>query len=296
MELRRLHYFTVTAEELHMGRAAERLGIAQPALSQQIKVLETSLGVRLFERVNRGIQLSAVGAAFLPQAIATLTSAARAAEVAQGAARGELGQIMIGYVGSAMIEPELPNLITSFRKRFPNVVMGLRNLPVDQQLEALADLRIDIAFIRAASLAVPGGLRARVFSSTRLVAAVPATHPMATTAEPSLTQLAHDPFIVLQDTPTMGFFAATTLAFCERAGFTPRLDLKVTDVASMVGLVSAGLGVSLVPALISSLAMPNVVFRALPELDAPVDLLMVERRNERSPAVKKWLEMAFPGT
>ncbi len=294
LDFRRLQYFVVTAEELHMGRAAERLGIAQPTLSQQIQTLETSLGVRLFERVRRGIQLSAVGKALLPQALETLAASARAIEIAHGAARGEIGQIMIGYVGTALIEPELPNLIADFRKRYPGIRLDLRNLPVDQQLEQLSDLRIDIAFIRATSTAVPSGLRGRVFSSTRLLAAIPATHPLATSAEPSLRQLADDPFIVLQDTPTTGFFAATTVAFCERAGFIPNIDLKVTDIASMVGLVSAGLGVCLVPALISSLAMPNVVFRALPELDAAVDLLMIERRNDRSPAVKSWLDMAFP--
>ena len=293
MELRRLHYFVVTAEELHMGRAAERLEIAQPALSQQIKVLETSLGVRLFERVRRGIQLSPVGEAFLPRAIETLAAAARATEVAHGAARGEIGQIEIGYFGTAMIEPKVLGLIAAFHNRYPEVDLRLRNLPVDQQFEQLADLRLDIAFIRATSSEVPTGLRARVISSTRLVAAVPDTHPIALDPNPKLTQLSDDPFIVLQDTPTLGYMAAATISFCERAGFTPRIGLKITDIASMVGLISAGLGVGLVPSPISQLAMPNVVFRALPELDAPFDLLMVDRKNERSSAIRKWVEMAF---
>ena len=108
MELRRLHYFVATAEELHVGRAAERLGIAQPALSQQLKVLESSLGVKLFQRVGRGIELSDAGLAFLPEARSAIAQTDRAWTVARRAARGEQGRIAIGYVGSAMLEPALP--------------------------------------------------------------------------------------------------------------------------------------------------------------------------------------------
>ncbi|MFP1132958.1 LysR substrate-binding domain-containing protein [Asticcacaulis sp. W401b] len=291
MELRRLRYFIVTADELHVARAAERLGIAQPALSQQIRVLEESLGVRLFDRVSRGIRLSAVGATFLPYAIEAVAAADRAIEVAKGAARGERGKLEIGYVGSAMMEPALPHLIGAFRQRFPDVEIQMRNLPVGSQFEHLLDQRLDIAFVRYLSQAVPSSLRAEVFYSTRLVAAVPSGHPVATAAAPKLADLSQDSFVVLQDNQTQGFFIETVIEVCEKAGFVPRIDLKVGDIASMVGLVSAGLGVCLVPALISSLAMPNVTFRPLEDLDAPMDLLMVTRKNDSSPAVRRFLSL-----
>lgn len=292
VELRRLRYFVATAEEMHVGRAAERLGIAQPALSQQIKVLETSLGVRLFDRVRRGIQLTPVGEVFLAAARDTVAQADRAVEIAHAAARGERGRIEIGYVGTAMIEPYLPRLIAGFRARFPDVDLHLRHGPIQSQIEHVVDGRLDIAFIRTVNPAMPRQVRARVFSSTGLMAAVPAGHAVSQLKVARLADLAGDRFIVLHDVEAESFFGATTLAICRRAGFEPAMGLTVADIGSLIGLVAAGLGVALVPRLMRNLALQNVDFIELDDLAEKVELLMIGRRQDRSPAVRNFVALA----
>lgn len=292
MELRRFRYFIATAEELHVGRAAERLGIAQPALSQQIKVLEAALGVRLFHRIRRGIELTDAGTAFLPEVRAAVAQADKAVEIARGTGRGELGKIEIGYVGSAMMEPHLPRLIGLFRQRYPAIELRLTKMAVTAQLEALKDARLDIGFIRATAFEADKRLRREIFSRARLVAAVPASTAARLDRQTTLAALAEDPFIVLQDTNEEGFFAQTTIARCHAAGFKPRIVLRVGEVSSLIGLVASGQGVGLVPDLMSALAMPNVCFRALPELHMPIELYLVSRADTRSLAVKNMLEIS----
>ena len=147
MELRHLRSFLAVAEELHFGRAAARLYISQPPLSQQIRRLEDELGARLFHRTKRRVELTPAGKAFLTEARQTLAQAERAVRAAQRAERGELGELVVGYVTSATYGP-LPDVIRTFRKRFPDVDLRLQNLRSMQQRQALIDRRIDVGFVR----------------------------------------------------------------------------------------------------------------------------------------------------
>jgi DNA-binding transcriptional LysR family regulator len=275
-----------------MGRAAEGLGIAQPALSQQIKVLESALGVRLFHRVGRGIELTDAGAAFLEEARAVIAQADKACEIARRVGRGELGQIEIGYVGSAMMEPHLPRLIGLYRERYPAIELRLTKMAAKAQIVAINDNRLDIGFVRGVSLDVGTSLRRETFSQVRLVAAIPAPKAARLDKDSTLAALAEDSFIVLQETKEEGFFTQTTLARCAAAGFEPKIALRVGEVSSLIGLVASGQGVGLVPDLMSGLAMPNVAFRTFPELQAPIELHLVSRADTRSLAVKNLLATA----
>lgn len=290
MDLRRLRYFIVTAEEMHVGRAAERLNIAQPALSQQIKVLENTLGVRLFHRVRRGIELTDAGKAFLPEVRAAIAQADKAFEIARGVARGETGCIAIGHVGSAMMEPHLPRLLGLFRRRFKDVEVRLIRMPVDDQVTALTDGRLDVGFIRADPQSLGGALRAVPFSRSRLVAVVPADLALPDGA--TLRALAGQPFIVLQETEREGYFAHVTAERCAAAGFCPTIALRVADVFSLIGLAASGQGVGFVPDLLSDLPLANVRFHSFPELAAPIELHLVSRARSLSPAVRNLVAMA----
>src|SRR3954447_18207310 len=149
MSLRRFRYFVAVASELHVGRAAEGLGIAQPALSQQLRILEDELGVRLLRRVGRGIALTEAGAAFLPEANAAIAQSERAIGVARRTARGELGTINIGYVNTAMLEADLPGLLFAFRASAPDARISLDEIAVQEQITALEQHRwISASFVR----------------------------------------------------------------------------------------------------------------------------------------------------
>lgn len=299
MDLRRLRYFVTTAEELHVARAAERLGIAQPALSQQLHVLEETLGTRLFERAGRGIRLSAVGAVFLPEARATLRQAEQARLVAQAAARGQMGRLDIGYVGSAMLEDELPTLLHAFRQAHPQVRLALRRMPVQAQLHAVADRSLDLALVRGVGAAdgpdLDERLRSQLLSHSELLLALPSSHPCAPRERVALADLAREPFLVLQDGEDPGFFAHHTERLCHMAGFEPEIVLRVGDLVSLTGLIAAGLGVCFVPAALRRIAGDRIVVRPFADTVERLELRMIRHRDARGPALLQLLEMASAG-
>src|SRR5829696_8369374 len=227
MELRHLRYFVVVAEELHFGRAAERLHIAQPPLSRQIRDLERELGTPLFERVPRGVELTAAGRAFLPEARLTLAQAERAQRTAQRAARGESGRLRVGFVEAATYSGILPEVLGFFRMHLPNIGLSLFEMDALQQAEALHDGRIDLGILHSAPADAERWLRAEPVYADPLVAAVPDTHRVAPNASPrrrriALDELAADPF-VLFPRPTAPVLYDDVIARCRAAGFSPRV-------------------------------------------------------------------------
>ena len=291
MSLRRFQYFVTVARELHVGRAAEQLGIAQPALSQQLRVLEDSLGARLLRRVGRGIALTDAGVAFLPEAEAALAQTERAIGVARRTARGELGAINIGYVNTAMLEAELPALLFAFRASVPDARIGLEETAVKDQITALEQHRLDIGIIRAPAGALPADLRIRPFTRSALLVVVPAALAARLKRPVRLADLAEEPFILLRDPDGVGL-AHHVSALCIRAGFSPRLDLRVDNATSIVGLVAAGFGVGLVPAALARIGRENVAFLELDEPEAHTELLIVHRPADASPLKMRFLRLA----
>ncbi len=286
MDLRQFRYFVTLAEELHFARAAERLGIAQPALSQQIKVLEQKLGARLLNRNKRSIELTEAGAAFLVEARATLARAEKAVRVAQDIARGESGTINIGFVGSAMYDPRFPGLLKEYRSAHPGINLLLHEMPILAQIEAVDRGHLDIAVIRTPLPAsLPESLQTFVLARQILVVVLSKMHPLADLDELPLQALAAEPFITFHDPDGVGLGHAL-VEECRRAGFEPDLTQRVTEIATLISLAAAGLGVSLMPDTVRHLQLPGIRYVALAGEERHTELVVVHRRFERSAAVR----------
>ena len=290
MELRHLRYFVAVAEELHFGRAARRLHIVQPTLSAQIVRLEEELGVPLFYRTKRRVELTSAGRAFLPEARQTLEQSERAIREARRAAAGETGQLGIGVTAQASY-----NIITKvgsiYRERFPGVELAPREMNSSVQVEALREGSIEVGFLR-----LPGGyededLEVKAFSQEPLMAVLPKSHPLSVHKRVPLESLADESFIVPKRDREPGFYEQL-LIVCERAGFVPRVAHETTEIQVGLGLTAAGLCVGLLPASVRNLSMTGVVFKKLAEPVPEVVLSVAWRRGALSSAARAFLKVA----
>lgn len=268
MELRHLRYFRAVAEELHFGRAAQRLHIAQPPLSQQIKQLEDELGVALLVRSTRRVELTAAGQDYLRQVEAILASVDAAARRAQRIADGRQGNLAIGCVGSATYSL-LPQFVRALREVLPDVDVSVRGeMLASEQLAALASGDIDLALLRM-PVETPG-LHVESIRRDRLIVALPADHPLADTPEDEAVEIGRlrgEDFISHVG-GGRSVLAGVLAAASERAGFVPRIRHEVEETSTLVTLVAAGLGVAIVPEPTSALGVAGVVYRPL---SAPID-------------------------
>ncbi|WP_424140876.1 LysR substrate-binding domain-containing protein [Roseomonas chloroacetimidivorans] len=291
MSSRRLGYFVAVAQELHVGRAAEALGMTQPALTQQLRVLETEIGVPLVRRVGRGIALTEAGSALLPEARAVLEQEAHARAVAQRAGRGEAQILNVGYVSTAMLEPALPELLFRFRAEVPGVELHLEEAVVADQLIGLQKQRLDVAIVREPAGPLPRGIGSRPFQAGRLLAAVPSGVAARLRREVRLTDLAEFSFITLRDPDGLGL-AHSVWSLCRRAGFTPTISMRVADVMGAMGLIAAGFGVSLVPDSLRRVNLHGVELLELEEQEATTGLAILHGAGERSATVRRFLQTA----
>jgi DNA-binding transcriptional LysR family regulator len=291
MELRHLRYFVAVAEEGHVTRAAERLGIQQPPLSQQIRALEHELDAQLFRRKPRGVELTPAGRALLDDARAILARAEAAIAATRRAARGETGRIGIGFTSSASFHPFVPRAIRAFREQHPLVALALEESGTTELVEALHAERIDAAFVRS-----PVGERAdltvRPLLEEDMVAALPSGHRLsAGDGKLPLAALAGEIFILYRRPVGPGLHDAI-IAACDRAGFSPQIGQEAPRMLSTLSLVAAGLGVTLVPASMSRLEAEGVAYRALDssaQLTAPLNLAY--RRGEGAAAARRFVAL-----
>ena len=288
MDFRQFRYFVTVAEELHMARAAERLGIAQPALSQQIKVIEQQIGTQLFDRSNRRLSLTETGSAFLEGARRALEQADFALSVAHSIACGEAGQIRIGYVGSAMVHRDFPRFLADFRTDFPQVHLTFHVMTVAEQIDALLGNEIDVAVVRDAVPEPPRTLLSRRLVSERLVVALPDGHAAAELDAVDLATLSNEAFLLPADPPGYGL-TQSILTVCQNAGFQPRADMRVLDLSSIVGLVVAGCGVAILPECLQSLNVPGIRYRPLSDEGAVSELRIVVRQSDRSNCLRHFV-------
>jgi DNA-binding transcriptional LysR family regulator len=284
MDLRRIRYFIVLSEELHFGRAAQRLNIAQPPLSQQIRVLEEELGARLFERSNRRVELTAAGKALLPEARALSAQAERTEEVARRAQRGELGELRVGFTGSAAFSAVIPQLIYEYRRRSPGVYLRLEELTTQQQLTAMLERQMEVAFVRGATRPeLPPALRATRLFEDALVAVLPAQHPLALQGGAlSVGALKDEGFVMYPRESGTGVYDQI-VALCQQAGFAPQVAQEARESPTIVGLVAAGLGVAIVPASLQSINVNGVAYRPLREKAARSAMWLVLRAGALTP-------------
>jgi DNA-binding transcriptional LysR family regulator len=291
LELRSLRYFIATADELHVGRAAEHLGIAQPALSQQIQSLEARLQVRLFDRAHRKIALTEPGRVFLAEARRLVAASDRAIRLARDAERGMAGELHIGYSGSVIFEPLICHLLRQFRATYPDVGLVMHESSVQEQLEALQAERLDIALLRGPLGVIPPGIAHRTVLRSRLVVALPADHPLAQRTTISATDLRSEPFVTLIDPPGIGLAHSIQLMF-ERAGFAPKIALRAGSVMSILGLVGAGLGVGILPELPLQFSSPTFVLRPLQDAGAWTEVALLTRKRTTSAVEMHFIAMA----
>lgn len=277
-----MRYFLAVAEHLHFGRAAESLGIRQPPLSQQIQSLEAELGVALFDRSARRVRLTAAGEAFRADAQGAVDHAAAAAREAQRAGRGETGHLAIGFVGSAALTM-LPPLLRAFRDRYPAVTLDLRELTTTEQAAQLRTGRLDAGLLRP-PLPEPDaeGLHIEPVGRERLIAALPAGHHLGRTRGLALARLAHEPFVLFPRRLGPGLRDEID-DYCRTAGFTPTVVQEAVQMQTIVGLVAAGLGVSIVPSSLTGTHRNDVTFHPLHPVAKVVDLAVAHRRERPSP-------------
>jgi len=259
MELRHLRYFAAVADELHFGRAALRLRVAQPALSQQIQQLEKEVGVRLLDRTTRRVALTGPGRAFLAEAKRTLADADAAVHAARRAADGEIGRLRVGYVDLAMWGA-LPAMLRAYAARHPGVDLTLTELHREPQREALLRGELDVGF-----LTIGAGdevFEAELVEADPLVVALPRNHPAARRERVPIGALAHEPWVLFpRELRTR--FLDLVLATCASAGYVPRAVQEASQLHTLTALVSAGVGVSLVPSVVARAARKGVAFRPL---------------------------------
>ena len=288
MELRYLRYFVAVAEELSFTRAAARLNMAQPPLSQQIRKLEARLGVTLLRRTKRRVELTEAGRVFLRQSYQAIQSIEQGIVLAQRADRGEIGRLAIGilvYISYTLIPP----ILREFRAKYPQVHVELRFLTNTLQIAALQSGQVDVCFVRPP---IDGpDIASKLISRERFIVAMPASHPLAGKAAVSIKQLKDDPFImyVRELGPT---FFSSLYQFCARAGFSPKVALEVSQINAAVGLVGAGIGVALVPQSMNQLHLDNVVYRPLVERAPNVDVLLAWQAGQPSALLKSFIDLS----
>ena len=290
MELRHLRYFIAVAEELHFGRAAQLLGISQPPLSQQIQALEQELGARLFDRTNRRVELSEAGRLFLEEARLVLAQVDKAADVARRAQLGELGELKIGFTSSAPFNSSIPQAIFAFRQAFPAVHLNLKEMSSRDVAEGLVDESIEVGIMRP--LVLPESLSVVELFREPLVAVIRADHPLAEGSEQGLqlAALADEPFVFFPRSYGSGLYAQF-LSLAREAGFSPHISQEAGEAMTIIGLVSAGLGVSVLPASFQHTRIKGVVYRPLLDPDANTAVWLVQRKGSNSPMANAFADL-----
>ena len=289
IDARRLRYFVAVAETLHFGRAAQHLRISQPPLSRQIQQLEHEIGAALFRRTRRRVELTDAGAYLLGEARRMLVDAALVAERTRRAATGAVGHLALGFI-SAVDYSILPGLLRAYREAYPGVTLDLRELTSDVQHGELRDLRIDAGMLLEPvddpTLATLPLLR------EPLVAAMSAADPLARRGGAiALHALAARPFIMFPRHNATGLHD-TIFDFCRTANFTPRVEQEAVQLQTIVSLVSAGLGVALVPESLTDMRRAGVVYRKLREASPLLTVLLAWRRDNRSASLANFIAVA----
>lgn len=288
MELRHLRYFVAVAEELHFGRAARRLHLAQPPLSQQIRSLEEKLGVVLFHRTSRRVDLTAEGRLFLDHARLVLGQATRAVELVRAVGRGEGGRLTIGFVASALYAI-VPDILRDFTRTYPQVEIRCFEMKPNRQSQALRQREIDVGFVR--TFVNEHDLVSKLLVKESLVLALPVEHVRAGDSHVRIADLTQESFIFItrECAPT---YYDTLMTICREAGFTPRIAQDAGEWQTVLALVAAGLGVAFVPASLRNWQRPGVAYLDLRPRTGDVPLNLVWRNEEPQPLVDAFVATA----
>jgi DNA-binding transcriptional LysR family regulator len=276
IELRHLRYFVAVAEELHFGRAALRLHLAQPPLSQQIRKLEEILGYPLFFRTSRAVKLTSAGEVFLERARRTLRNVQEDMEEARSVGRGEEGFLRVGFIGSGMLTA-LPAMLGRYRRLYPKVNLQLHESYTSAVVQKLLKTELDAGFLRDGGQA--SGLEIEPLFSEPFMAVLPKKHPLANRKTISARDLRDEPFVFFA--PSAGTLAyEKPVSLCEEHGFRPHVVQEAPQWLTIMRLVGAGLGVTIAPACVKQIAAPNVVCLSLRGATVESDIELAYRTGE----------------
>ena len=287
MDLRQLRYFSVLAEEKHFGRAARRLSLSQPPLSQAIRQLETELGARLFERTSRQVSLTPAGAALQREAQAILQRTAEARILVEAIAKGRRGRLRVGFSGS-MIYRRLPEILKGARTRLPDVDVALQEMNSAEQIEALRHDELNLGFVYARGL--PAGLDGFRYDTEPFVACLPARHHLARASAGKarvmrLQALKDEDFVLFARKLSPDYYESI-IAICVAAGFLPTIKYEARQWLSVVALVSRGLGVALVPQALAGARIGGVRFLPIPATEIRSETWCLWRRDDEAQAIR----------
>ncbi|SRR5579883_48491 len=289
VELRHLRYFVAVAEELHFGRAARRLNVSQPPLSQQIRQLESILGTSVFVRTSRRVELTPAGTALLDGARRTLAEAARSVAAAQRAGRGEVDRLRVGFTDSAALAG-LPELVRAYRAAHPGIHLELIEGTTESQLQALDHDLLDVALVRGP--VSPGAWSAEIVRREPFVAALPGDHALARRQTVALSSLDGEPLILFPRHLAPPFHDLVT-GMCRTAGFEPTVRCECAEYETILSLVAAGLGVALVPASVRNLQRVGVAYRTLRGAQAAAEIVLLYRPHRRSKPLDYFIATAL---
>jgi len=289
MELRHLRYFVAVATELSFRRAAEKLHLAQPALSSQIKDLEEELGARLLDRSTRSVKLTAPGRVFLDEARAVLLSAERAGQNVRKAQHGLTGSLRIGILAPTAT-PQLARILSSYRQKFPSVQFSLHELTSVEQLHRLRDEQLDVGLLRP-PIEYPE-LEFLFFEESPMVLAAPAAHRLAKARQIAWADFDGELLVMIHPSLQHGYYDRF-LEMCAKSDAKPAVGQYANDVHSKMWLISAGFGIAPTTKTIAEIKRPGLVFRELPAGLPPVQTLVVWKRSNTSPVLKNFLA-CFP--
>lgn len=294
MDLRHLRYFVAVAEERHFTRAAQRLGIQQPPLSMQIRQFEQEMGTPLFHRLTRGVELTEAGELMLEEARRILERVEQAKAKVRSRARGETGHILVGFAGATYFQPQVPGLIQAYRKLFPSVRISPQQSNTPLLIEALGNGSVDIAFVRP-PLSNDEGIVVQPLVEEEMRVVLPSAHPHAGKRFIPLSALARETLILVPRAIGPGLYDSI-IASCQRAGFSPTFGQEAPQISSIVHMVAAGFGVSIVPQSMEQIHADGVVFVEI-EGEAPqAPISLAYRRDNRSIAVRNFVSQAAQRT
>ncbi len=288
IELRHLRYFVAVAEELHFGRAARRLHLAQPPLSQQIRKLEEMLGHSLFTRTSRAVKLTPAGEVFLERARSTLRKVHDDVEVARSVGRGEVGFLNVGFIGSGMLT-FLPGMLGRYRRQFPKVNLQLREFYTAGVVRALMEGTLDVGILRDGGPA--DGIQVETVFSEPFVAAVPKRHPLAQHKTISAAELRDEPFVFFSRSASERAYAKT-VSLCEEHGYRPHVVQEGPQWLTILRLVGAGLGVTIAPLCVERIAATDVVCRRIRGTRTRSDIELAFRSGDDREIVKTFCSLA----
>lgn len=292
IELRHLRYFVAVADTLHFGKAAERLGMSQPPLSQQIRQLEEAVGARLLTRTNRRVALTEPGRVLLQEAREILARTDRAMDLVQRAQRGELGELRIGFTRTTPLSQDIPGAIFAFRQRFPAVHLQLEEMNSLQQIDALLERRLQVGILRPGTL--PESLISKRLFRDPLVAVLRSDHAglkrVGARGKLPVKALAEEPFVVFARNAGAGVHEHV-MALCRGAGFAPRISQEAREASTIIGLVAAGFGVAILPQSCDHIHVEGISYVPLAETNAMSEIHVVYREDERSPLVPRFVQL-----